>query len=79
MESRMVKDVKLRQAGGSVSATLPKDMVERLHLEAGDRVLAVETEKGILLTPYDPNIERALEIAASAAKKYRNALRELAK
>lgn len=75
----MIKDVKLRQAGGSVSATLPKDMVERLHLEAGDRVLAVETEKGILLTPYDPNIERALEIAASAAKKYRNALRELAK
>jgi putative addiction module antidote len=75
----MVKDVKLRQAGGSVSATLPKDMAERLHLEPGDRVLAVETEKGILLTPYDPNVERALEIAASAAKKYRNALRELAK
>jgi hypothetical protein len=39
----MVKDVKLRQAGGSVSATLPKDMVERLHL-------AIETERGILLT-----------------------------
>lgn len=75
----MVKDVKLRQAGGSVSATLPKDMAERYHLEPGDRVLAVETEKGILLTPYDPNVERALEIAASAAKKYRNALRELAK
>jgi hypothetical protein len=54
-------------------------MVERLHLGAGDRVLAVETENGILLTPYDPTTERALEIAARAAKKYRNALRELAK
>jgi putative addiction module antidote len=75
----MIKDVKLRQAGGSVSATLPKDMVDRLHLGPGDRVLAVETEKGILLTPYDPNVEKALEIAARAAKKYRNALRELAK
>lgn len=75
----MVKDVKLRQAGGSVSATLPKDMVERLHLAAGDRVFAVETEKGILLTPHDPEIERALEIASRTAKKYRNALRELAK
>lgn len=75
----MVKDVKLRQAGGSVSATLPKDMVERLHLTSGDRVLAVETENGILLTPYDPNVERALEIASRASKKYRNALRELAK
>lgn len=75
----MVKDVKLRQAGGSVSATLPKDMAERLHLTPGDRVLAIETDNGILLTPYDPKIERGLEIASRAAKKYRNALRELAK
>lgn len=75
----MVKDLKLRQAGGSVSATLPKDMVDRLHLAPGDRVLAVETENGILLTPYAPHVEQALKIAARAAKKYRNALRELAK
>ena len=54
----MVKDVKPRRAGGSVSATLPKDMAERLHLAAGDRVLGIETEKGILLTSYDPTIER---------------------
>lgn len=75
----MTRDLKLRQAGGSVSATLPKDMAERLHLAPGDRVLAIETDQGILLTPYDPQAERALEIAARAAKKYRNALRELAK
>jgi putative addiction module antidote len=75
----MVKDLKLRQAGGSVSATLPKDMADRLHLAPGDRVLAVETDQGILLTPYDPQVEQALQIAARAAKKYRNALRELAK
>ena len=75
----MVKDVKLRQAGGSVSATLPKDMAERLHLAPGDRILAVETDGGILLTPYDPHVEQALAIASRAAKKYRGALRELAK
>ena len=75
----MTKEVTLRQAGGSVSATLPKDMADRLRLEAGDRVLAVETDRGILLTPYAPEIERALKVAAKAAKKYRNALRELAK
>jgi antitoxin MazE len=73
------EDLKLRQAGGSVSATLPKDMVDRLHLAPGDRVLAVETDHGILLTRYDPDAERALEIAARAAKRYRSALRELAK
>ena len=55
----MTREVTLRQAGGSVSATLPKDMADRLRLEAGDRVLAVETDRGILLTPYDPETERA--------------------
>jgi putative addiction module antidote len=75
----MTKEVTLRQAGGSVSATLPKDMADRLRLEAGDRVLAVETDRGILLTPYDPEADRALKVAAKAAKKYRNALRALAK
>lgn len=75
----MTREVKLRQAGGSVSATLPKDMADRLHLEAGDRVLAVETDRGILLTPYDPDAERALKVAARAAKRHRTALRELAK
>lgn len=75
----VTKELTLRQAGGSVSATLPKDMADRLRLEAGDRVLAVETDIGILLTPYDPATERALTAAGRAARKYRNALRELAK
>jgi putative addiction module antidote len=75
----MVKEVTLRRAGGSVSATLPKEMAARLNLDAGDRALAVETERGILLTPYDPDIEKALRIARRVSKRYRNALRELAK
>jgi len=75
----MVREVKLRQVGGSVGATLPKDMADRLNLGVGDRVLAVETDQGILLSPYDPTVEKALAAAARTAKKYRNALRQLAK
>lgn len=75
----MVKEVTVRRVGGSVGTTLPKDMADRLHLEAGDRLLAVETDQGILLTPFDANTEKALAVAAKAAKRYRNALRELAK
>lgn len=75
----MTRGLKLRRAGGSIAATLPKDMADRLHLAAGDTVLAVETDRGILLTPYDPATEEALAIATRVSGKYRNALRELAK
>lgn len=75
----MTQAMKLRRAGGSISATLPKDMADKLKLEAGDMVFAIETERGILITPYDPDTEEALAIAGRVARKYRGALRELAK
>jgi putative addiction module antidote len=70
--------IKLRKAGGSISATLPKAMMERLRLKAGDPMFAVETEQGILLTPFDPEFERALAVYERGSRKYRQALRELA-
>ncbi len=32
----MVRELTLRQVGGSIGATIPKDMAERLHLTVGD-------------------------------------------
>ena len=75
----MTRELTLRQVGGSIGATLPKDMADRLNLSPGDRVLAVETAQGILITPYNPDTERAMAIAGRVARRYRNALRELAK
>jgi antitoxin component of MazEF toxin-antitoxin module len=45
----MIREIILRQAGGSVTATLPKDMVERLNVGAGDKLYAIETDRGILI------------------------------
>lgn len=75
----MAQGVKLRRAGGSIVATLSKDMADRLKLQAGDTVIAIETDQGILLTPYDPVTEKALSVASRVGRTYRNALRELAK
>ena len=75
----MVRALTLRQVGGSIGATIPKDMADRLHLDVGDWVLAIETAQGVLLKPFDPDVEAGLAVAAHAAKTYRNALRELAK
>lgn len=78
-DTEMTQEVKLRKVGGSIAATLPKEMADRLKLTAGDTVIALETDRGILLTPYDPDTEEALSIAAEVGRTYRNALRELAK
>jgi antitoxin MazE len=75
----LVKKITLRQVGGSIGATLPKDMADRLHVKPGDEVFVIETEQGILLTPYDPTFERAMTAYQRTAGKYRNALRELSK
>jgi putative addiction module antidote len=74
----MARTITLRRVGGSVGTTLPKEMVDRLDLAPGDRVLAVETEAGILLTPYTEELNAGLDAMRRAAKRYRSALRELA-
>lgn len=74
----MVRAIILRQAGGSVTATLPKDMADRLQLGPGDRVYAIETDRGVLLTPYDPDFDNAIEAFTEVRRQYRNTLRRLA-
>jgi putative addiction module antidote len=75
----MTRTLKLRKMGGSAGATFPKEMLDRLNLHAGDDVNVVETDEGILLTPYDPDFNRAMELFDIIHRKYRNAFRELAK
>jgi putative addiction module antidote len=75
----VLKQVRLRRAGGSVSATLPKEMADRLNIGPGDDVFAIETSEGILLTPYEEATLRAVESGRRVAKRYRTALRELAR
>lgn len=76
-EISMIRKVTLRQMGGSVGATIPKDIADRFHVHAGDEIFVVETDQGILLTPYDPLFEKAMAAYEHGARKYRNALRRL--
>jgi putative addiction module antidote len=74
----MIKEITLRQAGGSVTATLPKEMTERLQIRPGDRMFAIETENGVLLTPYDPDFQDAMAAFTEVRRQYRNTLKTLA-
>lgn len=74
----MVK-VKIRKIGNSLGAILPAESLSSHQLEEGDEVLISVDADGIRLTPFDPDFEDSVEAARTAMKKYRNALRELAK
>ncbi len=74
----MVKEITLRQAGGSVTATLPKEIAERLQVAPGDRMFAIETENGVLLTPYNPDFHDGMQAFAEVRRQYRNTLKKLA-
>lgn len=75
----MPKETTIRRIGNSSGLTIPKDILERLRLQAGDRVHLIETDEGLLVTPYDPDFEEAIEIYEEGARRYRNAMRELSK
>lgn len=67
----------LRRVGGSIGVTIPKELAERFRLGAGDEVFAVPTDEGILVTPYDPEFERAMSAYDRGSRRYRNVLHEL--
>ncbi|HEX5130318.1 MAG TPA: AbrB/MazE/SpoVT family DNA-binding domain-containing protein [Usitatibacter sp.] len=71
--------LKITQVGNSLGLILPREIVERLKLAKGETVSVVETAQGIEITPYDPDFEKKLTAARKVTKRYRNALRELAK
>ncbi len=75
----MVRRQTLKKIGGSVATVLPKSMLERFHLEAGDSVNVIETSDGLLITPFDQDFSDAMTAYTRGAKKFPNALRKLAR
>lgn len=59
-------------------AGLPERMLERLRGGPEDEIVAMETERGLLLTRSGPEIEEFLEDVDAIREEYREALRELA-
>jgi len=72
--------LQVRKIGNSIGFILPKETAARLDLKEGDRLYVVEQPGGgFVLTPHDPDFEKAMEVARRGMKRYHNALAELAK
>ena len=75
----MAATVKLRKIGNSLGFILPKEVADKLHVGEGDTLHVTTDADGARLTPYDPDFEAAMEAFGQTRRRYRNALRALAK
>lgn len=75
----VVTKLKIRAIGKSSGVILPKELLDRLNLAEGDELFAVEIGGQLRLSPYNPDFEKVMDAARAGVKKYRNALRALAK
>lgn len=74
----MVK-LTVRRVGNSLGVTLPAEAVKALRVGEGDAIYLTETPEGFQLVAHDPEFEDEMKVAEGFMRRYRNALRELAK
>jgi putative addiction module antidote len=71
--------LKVRKIGNSVGLILPKEVADQLRVGEDDTVHYVVDTNGLHVTPLDPDFDSAMKAFERTRRKYRNALRALAK
>jgi len=71
--------LKARPVGNSTGVTLPKEVTDRLKIKAGDPIYLTESPDGYRLTAYDPEFASQMQVAEKVMRRYKDALRRLAK
>lgn len=74
-----IKKLKLVKIGNSIGVILPKEVLNRLNVSAGDHLSITQTAEGVTLAARDEEFDRQMAVARDVMERYRNALRELAK
>jgi hypothetical protein len=74
----MHEEITLHKVGSSASAPLPQSMLDRHQIVPGAKVFAIDTDAGILITSFNPDVAEAMAISDEITERYRNALKQLA-
>lgn len=69
----------IRKIGNSEGVIIPKEILDRLGLKAGDNVEIREDNGSVSLVPEQADLAEQLEAARIGMEKHRVDLRELAK
>jgi putative addiction module antidote len=76
----MILELKLRKVGNSLGVVLPKEALARLNSGEGDTLVLTESpDGGFRVTPDKNDFAHQMAAAEKIARRYRHALRELAK
>jgi len=76
----MNKETKVRKIGNSYGIVLPREILHSMKVEEGSTLYLTEGAEGsVRITPEKPGFAVKMQIADQLMKRYRNALRELAK
>ena len=71
--------LKLSPIGNSVGVVLPKEALRALKAQKGDTVFLTDSPEGFLLTRYDPEFAKQMQLATGIMDEYKDALHQLAK
>lgn len=72
-------NITIRKIGNSEGVIIPKDVLDRMGVKAGDELTLTEENGKINLIPQNADLADQLKAARLGMEKYRVALRELAK
>lgn len=75
----MQLELKLRKVGNSLGFVLPKEALTHMNLQEGATVTLTEAQDGLRITASNPEFAQTMAVFESLNRRYRNALRELAK
>jgi len=73
-----MKKIRIERINGELAAIIPSETAEALHVSEGDELYLNVDQRGIRLTPWDPEVDDPLEAYAEAKKLYSKTLRALA-
>ncbi len=76
----MTMKTKVRKIGNSYGIVLPKEALQAMMVKEGSTLYLTEApESSLQITPERPGFEEKMKVAEGLMRRYRNALRELAK
>ncbi|MEQ1540292.1 MAG: AbrB/MazE/SpoVT family DNA-binding domain-containing protein [Sphingorhabdus sp.] len=75
----MNMQLKVTKIGNSAGIVLPKELLARLRVEAGDSLYVSETPDGVRITASNPDFAAKMALAETIMREDRDILRVLAK